>query len=290
VIELGPNRYGKEQIRLVKVVRAADGHRVRDLTVGVRLEGDFEAAHVDGDNALVVATDTMKNTVYAFAVDHLDGSIEAFGIALRDHFLGFPQVSRASIGIAEHEWRRLPTASGPAPDAFARAGELTRVATVSGDGGGGTVEAGIEDLVVLKTTKSAFSGFPRDRYTTLPETEDRLLATRMNAAWRYRDDDVDYDTAFGAVRATLLDVFAGHFSRSVQESVWLMGRAVLGARPEVEEVRLALPNLHHWRVDLAPFGLENRDEIFVSTTEPHGLIEGTVRRAETVAPPGGDGA
>jgi urate oxidase len=283
VIELGPNRYGKEAIRLVKVVRGREGHHVRDLTVGVRLEGDFEAAHVDGDNTLVVATDTMKNTVYAFAADHLDGPVERFGIALRDHFGAFQQVTRAEVHVAEHEWRRLPTADGPAVDAFARAGELTRVATLSGDGEGGTVEAGIEDLVVLKTTKSAFSGFPRDRYTTLPEVEDRLLATRLNAWWRYGSAEVDYDAAFETVRATLLDVFAGHFSRSVQESVWLMGRAVLEARPEVEEIRMALPNLHHWRVDMAPFGLENRDEIFVSTTQPHGLIEATVRRGGSAA-------
>ena len=285
MIELGPNRYGKEAIRLVKVVRGSHGqHAVRDLTVGVQLEGDFTAAHVEGDNSLVVATDTMKNTVYAFAVEHLDGSIERFGRALAEHFSGFDQVSLARVRLAEHHWDRMPTRAGPAADVFLRAGGLTRTATVTAGGGDIGVEAGIEDLVVMKTTKSAFAGFPRDRYTTLRETEDRLMATRLAATWRYAagagaDLDFDFDAAFDAVRATLMDVFAEHMSRSVQESVWLMGRAVLEARPEIDEVSMALPNLHHWRVDVSPFGLENRDEIFVATTEPHGLIEATVRRA-----------
>jgi len=287
MIELGPNRYGKQAIRLVKVVRGTGGHTVRDLTVGVRLEGDFAAAHVDGDNRLVVATDTMKNTVYALATDHLDGPIERFGRVLAEHFLDFGQVSRAGITLAEHAWLRMPTQRGPAADAFLRGGDLTRTATVTGERAGDAaaivVEAGIEDLVVMKTTKSAFSGFPRDRYTTLPEAADRLLATRLAATWRYGGAEVDFDAAFEAVRATLLDVFAEHMSRSVQESAWLMGRAVLDGRPEIEEIRLALPNLHHWRVDLAPFGLGGGSELFVATTEPHGLIEATVRRGSESA-------
>jgi urate oxidase len=283
MIELGPNRYGKEAIRLVKVVPGGDGrHAVRDLTVGVQLEGDFTPAHVDGDNSLVVATDTMKNTVYALAAEHLDGSIERFGRALAEHFAGFEQVSLARVRLAEHRWDRMPTRGGPAAAAFLRAGDLTRTATVTLAGGDLGVEAGIDDLVVMKTTKSSFAGFPRDRYTTLPEAEDRLMATRLAVTWRYAEagvpPDFDFDAAFEAVRATLMDVFAEHMSRSVQESVWLMGRAVLEARPEIDEMSMALPNLHHWRVDLSPFGLENRDEIFVATTEPHGLIEATVRR------------
>jgi len=280
VIELAANRYGKAAIRLVRVARDPAGHRVRDLTVAIALEGDFEAAHTDGDNTNVVATDTMKNTAYAFAKDHLDGSIEAYAQALADHFLDERQVDIASVNVRAHQWTAIDVAGTPAPDAFVRGGEGTRIATVTASPGGTVVEAGVEDLIVMKTGRSAFSGFPRDRYTTLPETEDRLMATRLTAIWRYGAPDLDFDTTFAAVRATLLEVFADHDSASVQESIWIMARAILERHEEITEIRMVLPNLHHWLVDLSPFGLENDREIFTPTTEPHGLIEATVRRGE----------
>ena len=280
MIELGANRYGKAQIRVVRVVRGPGAHRLRDLTVAIALEGDFTAAHVDGDNELVVATDTMKNTAYAFAKEHLDGSLEAYGRALADHFLEFEQVDRASVSIREHGWSPIATPNGPAPDAFVRAGSGTRVATVIAALDGTTIEAGVEDLVVMKTARSAFSGFPRDEYTTLRDTDDRIMATKVTAIWRYGSSDLASDALHAAVQATLLEVFADHDSPSVQTSIWLMARAILERHEEVAEVRMALPNLHHWLADLSPFGLENDNEIFIATTEPHGLIEATVRRGE----------
>jgi urate oxidase len=279
MIELGANRYGKAAIRLVRLFRDAERHRIRDLTVAIALEGDFTAAHTDGDNALVVATDTMKNTAYAFAKDHL-GGVEAYGRALAEHFLDFPQVERATVSIREHGWEPIATADGPSRDAFVRAGSGTRVATVALDLGGATVESGVEDLIVMKTAKSGFSGFPRDRYTTLREVDDRIMATKVTAIWGYARADQATDEAFATIRATLLEVFAEHDSPSVQTSVWLMGRAILERHEEVDEVRMALPNLHHWPADLTPFGMTNDNEVFVSTTEPHGLIEATVRRGE----------
>ncbi|MCI0344954.1 MAG: urate oxidase [Chloroflexi bacterium] len=283
MIELGPNRYGKSQIRLVKVSRGADRHTLRDLTVAIALEGDFATAHTEGDNVNVVATDTMKNTTYALAQNGLDGSIEAFGRVLAAHFLDFPQVSRATASIREHGWRPIDTSAGPAPDAFVRGGESTRTAKVAASADEISVEAGIDDLVVMKTTKSAFEGFPRDRYTTLPEASDRLMATKISADWGYaagaaNDAAFDFDRAFATVRSTLLESFATHFSPSVQNSVWVMGKAILEAVPDAEWVHMALPNLHHWLVDLGPFEMTNDRELYVATTEPHGLIEATVRR------------
>ena len=280
MIELGANRYGKAQIRVVRVVRGPGAHRLRDLTVAIAIEGDFTAAHVDGDNELVVATDTMKNTAYAFAKAHLDGSLEAYGRALADHFLEFEQVDRASVSIREHGWSPIATPNGPAPDAFIRAGSGTRVATVVAALDGTTIEAGVEDLVVMKTARSGFSGFPRDEYTTLRDTDDRIMATKVTAIWRYGSPDLASDALHAAVQATLLEVFADHDSPSVQTSIWLMARAILERHEEVAEVRMALPNLHHWLADLSPFGLTNDNEIFIATTEPHGLIEATVRRGE----------
>src|SRR5262245_32999830 len=281
--ELGPNRYGKSQIRLVKVTRGADRHTLRDLTVAIALEGDFAAAHEDGDNTNVVATDTMKNTTYALAQDGLTGSIEAFGRVLALHFLAFPQISRATASIREHAWRPIDTDAGPAADAFVRGGELTRTTAVSATREGVAVESGLDDLVVMKTTKSAFEGFPRDQFTTLPEASDRLMATKVSASWGYApttsaDAAFDFDAAFVAARSTLLDVFATHFSPSVQNSVWVIGSAMLEESSCIEWVHMGLPNLHHWLVDLGPFGMTNDRELYVATTEPHGLIEATVRR------------
>ena len=280
MIELGANRYGKRAIRLVKVVRDPAGHRVRDLTVDVALEGDFATAHTAGDNSLVVATDTMKNTVYALAADGLTGAIESFGTILATHFASIPQVrtgddrpARAPLGADRRPGRarsrRVPPRRRRHPDGDGR-----------GDPGPTTVvESGLEDLVVMKTTRSAFTGFARDRYTTLPEAPDRIMATKVTATWRHAGATPDWDASHAAISATLLEVFAEHQSESVQHSIWVMANAMLQRHEEIDEVRMTLPNLHHWAVDLAPHGGENRGEVFVATTEPHGLIEATVRRA-----------
>ena len=254
--ELAANRYGKSAIRLVKIVRTPDRHVVRDLTVAVSLVGDFASSYVDGDNTLVVATDTMKNTVYAFAREHLTGPVEAFGTVLARHFVGIPQVELATVSIDEHAWRPI----GEAPDAFSRDKSSTRTASVAATRDAVTIDAGIADLTLMKTAKSAFAGFPRDEYTTLPDTDDRIMATKLSATWRY-GGPTDFDASFEAVRGTLLDVFASHSSESVQHSIWILGRAIIEAHPEVDEVTMTLPNLHHWLADLSPFGQRNDREI-----------------------------
>jgi len=284
--ELGDNRYGKSRIRLVTVRRGPTEHNLRDLTVAVALEGDLDAVHTAGDNAGVVATDTMKNTVYAFARDRLTGSPEAFALELARHFAGYPVVERASIDIEEHRWLRIPVDGGEAPDAFVRAGDLTRLVHVTANRSGAIqVEGGVGDLTVMKTTKSAFAGFDRDRFTTLPEVDDRLMATEIRATWGYRADDAaaqgfDFDAAWEAARLALRQSLAEHFSPSVQASIWIMATAMMDAVPSIDWVRMVLPNLHHWLVDLTPFGLDNPGQVFVSTTEPHGLIDATVHRRD----------
>ncbi len=275
MIEVGPNAYGKAAIRLVKVVRGETPHRVRDLTVAIALEGDFGASYDAGDNAAVIATDTMKNTVYALAGEHLTGAIESFGLVLGRHFLAEPQVSLVRVTLEEHAWRPI----GSAPDAFSRDGSATRTAVVAVGRNGVTVDAGIAGLSVMKTTRSGFEGFPRDRFTTLRETADRVMATKVSASWRYGPADVDFDASYDAIRATWLDVFADHDSVSVQASIWIVGKAILERHPEVAEISMSLPNLHHWTVDLSPFGIANDREVYVATTEPHGLIEATIRRS-----------
>ena len=275
-VVLGPNNYGKSEVRLVKVDRGADRHELRDLTVDVALSGEFEPAHVRGDNTGLLATDTMRNTVYALARKHPVDSPESFAIALVKHFLDAgPSVTRAQVRIVEHPWARL----GSHPHSFQRASGGRHVATVTGDGTDLAVEAGIDDLLVLKTTGSGWEGYLHEQYTSLKETADRIMSTVVTARWNYRDAQVDFGPIWEAVRATILDAFGDHYSPSVQFTLYRMGEAVLDAHPEVERIHFSLPNKHHLLYDLSRFGLDNPNEIFHATTEPYGLIEGTVERS-----------
>jgi urate oxidase len=277
-VTLADNNYGKQAVRLVTVRRGPDRHELQDVTVGIRFEGDFTAAYADGDNSGVLPTDTMKNTVYALAAQHPFDDIEDFGLALTDHFLtNNPRASGVHVDLTEHLWEPIEAGGTAHPHAFRKGGSERRIAKVTRDREGAKLQAGIEDLVVLKTARSAFEGFPRDRYTTLKETADRILATAVSATWRYSRPNVAFGTLWREVRRLLLESFAEHDSKSVQHTLYAMGEAVLETL-DIEEISISMPNKHHLPVDLTPFKLENRNEIFVATAEPYGLIEGTMRR------------
>jgi urate oxidase len=274
-VRLGANRYGKSEVRLVKLERGAERHELRDLTVNVMLEGEFEAVHTQGDNTGLVATDTMRNVVYALAAERTLDSLPDFAQALVEHFLAHSSVTGALVRLSEHPWQRLP---GDRPSAWQRGTGGTRIEEVRADPGGMGHSAGIEDLLVLRSSGSSFEGFDRDRFTTLPETEDRILATAVSAGWDYADGAGDLETEWARVRNTLLDAFTDHHSPSVQFTLHRMGEAVLEAHPDVEQIRLSLPNRHHLPFDVSRFGVEDRGEVFHATTEPFGLIEATVER------------
>ena len=280
--KLASDNYGKSGIRLVKVVRDGPRHTLHDLTVDVRVEGDFLAAHLGGDNSSVLPTDTMKNTVYALARTHDVDPPERFCGVVGAHVLeSSPNASRVTVEIARHGWGRIAVGGRPHETAFERGSAEARVACVSTARGGPSVtEAGVRDLIVLRTAGSAFSGFPRDEFTTLRETRDRVFATTIASRWTYRTDAGSHNTAFVAVRRALVEMFATHVSESVQHTLYAMGEAALVACADIEEIRLSMPNKHHLLVDLAAFGLENPNEIFVATTEPYGLIEATLSRGE----------
>ena len=266
-------------MRLVQVLRQPDRHDLRDLTVAIRFEGDYDASYIEGDNSAVLPTDTMKNTVYALAARQPVGEPEAFGLRLARHFLDRNvRLNRVRIDLTEHAWERLPRGERSHGQAFAQTRAGSRTAAVDAGRDSSRVAAGIADLVVMKTAHSAFAGFPRDEYTTLPDTRDRLLATALTATWRYVSGDLDYGPTWRAVRSTLLDTFAEHHSESVQHTLFAMGQGVLDAVGDVAEIHLVMPNKHHLPVDLSPFGLENRNEVFVATEEPHGVIEATLGR------------
>ncbi|MEU6642340.1 factor-independent urate hydroxylase [Saccharomonospora sp. NPDC046836] len=284
-ITLGPNQYGKAEVRLVTVERDGPVHHLRDLTVSTSLRGQLAATHLTGDNADVVATDTQKNTVYAFAKEQRVGEIEDFALRLGKHFVdSYEQITGARVLIAEHGWDRMEVGGAPHDHAFSRAGGENRTTAVTVQDGKAWIVSGLTDLVVLKTTGSEFHGFPRDRYTTLAETNDRILATAVTARWRYGTGEVDWSEAFTGIRAALLEAFATTHSLSLQQTLYAMGEAVLKAHPEVAEIRLSLPNKHHFLVDLSPFGLTNDNEVFYAADRPYGLIEGTVLRDDAEDP------
>jgi urate oxidase len=292
-IVLGANQYGKAEVRVVRVRRDGPRHELRDLNVSIALAGDLAEVHRCGDNATVLPTDSQKNTVYAFARQHGIDQVEDFGLLLARHFVDSqPAITRATVRLTEYGWRRL------GPHSFARDGAESRTATVTVGPDRTTVESGLTGLVLLNSTGSEFNGFVRDPYTTLAETDDRILATAVEANWRHRDVDPadpiadrDWAGSYAAVRAALIAAFVETYSRSLQQTLYAMGHRVLAERPEIAELRLALPNQHHLPVDLTPFGLTNPGEVFVATDRPYGLIEGTVTRADSAdsidAPPDG---
>jgi urate oxidase len=276
---LAETAYGKSSVRLVQVSRHGDRHDLREFTVAIRFEGEYDQSFTDGDNRDVLPTDTMKNTVYALAARHPVEEPEGFGRLLAEHFLERnPRLRRVRIDLTEHQWGRIAVKAREHGQAFVRHGTESRTATVQGKGDQFTIGAGVSDLVILKSSHSAFAGFLRDEYTTLPDVADRILATALTATWRYRTADLDFKLTWRAVRTTLLEAFAEHDSRSVQHTLHDMGRAVLDNVEAVTGVRLVMPNKHHLPVDLSRLGLENRNEIFVPTDEPYGLIEATILR------------
>jgi urate oxidase len=277
---LAENRYGKSRVRLVRVKRHADRHDFQEWSVEILLRGDFESCFTEGDNSKILATDTMKNTVYSLARDSSAKCIEEFGREMVEFLLRRnPQVSQAQVRISEKIWERAVTQGKPHPTTFVQSSserETARVLRAQQDKV--SVTAGIESLVMMKTAGSGFEGYIQDSLTTLPPTADRLFGTALRANWEYGTDIVEYVPVRAKIREILIAEFAGHDSKSVQHTLYAMGEAVLKEIPEVKEIELTMPNLHSFLVDLSRFGQTNPNEIFVPTDEPHGYIEATIRR------------
>lgn len=285
-IVMGPNQYGKAECRLVTVNRDSDRHSIKDLNVSTALRGEFDETHYTGDNGNVLPTDTQKNTVYALAKEQPVGEIEDFALRLGRHFVDTQEPVRgARVLVDEYAWERIPVGGAGHDHSFARSSDEKRTTAVTVDGGQAHVVSGLKDLVVLKSTGSEFWGYPKDRFTTLAETTDRILATAVTARWRYLTTDVDWGKSFEAIRATMLEAFATTHSYALQQSLYEMGKAVLEQQPEVAEVRMSLPNKHHFLYDLERFGLDNDNEVFIAADRPYGLIEGTVTRDDVPEAP-----
>ncbi|MBP1078793.1 urate oxidase [Microbacterium terrae] len=290
-MSLGANKYGKAENRIVRVYRDTPRHEIVDLNVTSQLRGEaLASSFLEGDNALVVATDTQKNTAFAFAKEHGITSPEDYLQILGAHFVdAFEWIDGGLWQAEQYEWERIVVGGIPHDHSFVRSGKAVRLAAVQKIGGATHVTGGVKDLVVLKSTGSEFSGFPRDRYTTLAETTDRIMATSVTGRWRFLPEAVaagiDYNGLYAEVLEVLLSTFATVHSLALQQTLFEMGRAAIEARPEIAEVRFAMPNKHHFVADLAPFGLENPNEVFYAADRPYGLIEGTVVRDGVDAAP-----
>ncbi|MGY0070738.1 factor-independent urate hydroxylase [Streptomyces sp. QTS137] len=297
---LGRNQYGKAENRVVRVTRDGATHHIKDLNVSVALSGDMEEVHYSGSNANVLPTDTTKNTVFAFAKEHGIESAEQFGIHLARHFVTSQEtVHRARIRVEEYAWERIATSEAHAGErgehSFVRRGQETRLTQVTYDGGCWEIVSGLKDLTVLNSTDSEFHGFVKDRYTTLKETRDRILATSVAARWRFNwtDDErpvPDWETSYERTRQHLLQAFAETYSLSLQQTMYRMGARIIEQRDEIDEVRFSLPNSHHFQVDLEPFGLDNDTAdgaVYFAADRPYGLIEATILRdgCEALIPP-----
>ncbi len=281
-IVLGPNQYGKAEIRLLHVSRDDSTHVITDLNVSVALSGELTATHLSGDNSAVLTTDAQKNTVFAFAKEHGVGEIEDFALRLACHFVASQAaITFARVHVEQYPWERLGGHS------FSRSGREVRSATASHDGTDSWMVSGLHDLTLLNTAGSEFWGFARDRYTTLAETTDRILATAVNAQWRHVTpvSVAGWGESWRGARDAMLEAFAATHSYSLQQTLFAMGQRVLDTRPEIAEIRLSLPNKHHFEVDMSPFGLVNEGEVFYAPDRPYGLIEGTILRDD--APPPG---
>lgn len=276
---LSSNGYGKHKVRLSKITRHSDRHDFAEISVDVVLKGAFDAAYTDGDNASVLPTDTIKNTVYALAKDHDLESIEQFGLDLAAHYMNrVPHATSASVKIAQKIWTRMVFDGQPHHHAFESGSSERRTADILHTRDGVTLKGGMKDLPILKTTGSAFVGFMKDEWTVLPEERDRIMATTLAAEWTFNSHPADFNGVAQAIRNKILNVFADHESESVQHTMWEMGNAALALVPEIDEISMLMPNVHHFMFNLDRFGIENNNDIFAPADEPHGYIEGTVKR------------
>ena len=280
-IELVQDSYGKSAVRLGKITRHADKHEFKEIHVNIQLEGDFDIVYTEGVNKNVLPTDTMKNTIFALAKEHPLTTIEDFGLYLTEYFLSHnPQVSAVTVDLAQVRWERMTNDSAAEPHTYIGGGNEQQTAKVRRTHEGVSVESGIRGVRILKTTKSGFEDYIVDKFTTLPPSSDRIMATEMESVWQYQNiQNVDFQVIKDNVRNHLLKSFANHYSLSVQHTLYAMGEAVLKNVEEVIEISLKMPNLHYLLVNMKPFDMDNQNEVFLASGDAFGYITGTLRRS-----------
>ncbi|KAG1851507.1 hypothetical protein C8R48DRAFT_725765 [Suillus tomentosus] len=308
-------RYGKDLVRVFRVVRDGEFHQVVEYNVTVLLEGDIETSYSVADNSVIVATDSMKNITYYLAkISPHILSPERFALHLGTHIVSrYAHIHRAFVTLEKLRWSRIALGANdhPHPHSFIRDGNDRQTVEVEVDASAGKdklsakVTSGITDLLVLKSGGSAFHGFIRDEYTTLREVDDRVLSTSVDLTYTFAplslisptdDKKLDFIVpegfALGGVwdavnvatraRTATLDIFALDSSASVQATLFKMGQRVIAENAGVESVTYNLPNKHYIPVDMKYIGVDNTTpanaEVFVPVSAPSGLISATISR------------
>ena len=271
--------YGKGRVRVMRVHRDGERYEVRELTVKAMLQGDFARAFTDRDNSTSISTDTIKNVVNVVAHENLALPTELFCQAVAQRLLdGYSQIEKTVVSGHETKWTRLAVAGVPHPHSFTLDANGKPFAEVMATRSSVETISGIDGFTFMKCTASGWDRYVKDRYTTIAETRDRMAATSMVSSWRWSRRPPDYGSANARVLDTMLEVFATTYSESMQDSLYRMGEAALAAVPQIQEISLACPNKHYLLVSLSPFGLDNHNQVFLPTDEPHGQIECTVGR------------
>ncbi len=278
-MKLKSNRYGKATVKVFKKIKREGVHVPKELDVKTLLEGDFADSYTKDDNRKVIATDTIKNTTNVVAYNQLGAETEPFAMALCQHFLEkYSHVTSVTVETLERVWERQIVDGKPSGTNFINAGKGIPWSKTVATANSVQTTSGIRELVVLKTSGSAWEVFWRDELTTLPDTNDRLLATSLTASWVYEKAPASFAEANAKIIQAMLEAFATFFSPSAQSTEFHMGEAALNACPEISEISLTMPNLHYLLIDLAPFKIQNDKELFVPTDAPAGWIEATVVR------------
>lgn len=279
-IRLTQDSYGKSAVRVAKITRHGDYHEFKEVHIAIQLEGDFETVYTEGDNSKVLPTDTMKNTIFGLAKDHPLHTIEDFGLFLADYFLNHnPQIAKVTLDLTQIRWDRMTMNGVPHPHSYVGGGNEKATANVQSTRRETQLHSGIRELRILKTTHSGFENYIVDQFTTLPPAADRILATELEAVWGYSAlTGLDFQNIREKIREDLLASFAAHHSRSVQHTLHAMGEAVLKNTAAVSEISMKMPNLHYLPVNMTPWGLTNKNEIFVASGDAYGYITGTLKR------------
>ncbi|KFY34209.1 hypothetical protein V494_06963 [Pseudogymnoascus sp. VKM F-4513 (FW-928)] len=290
-------RYGKDNVRVYKVNRdeKTGVQEVTEMTVCALLEGEIDTSYTVADNSVVVATDSIKNTIYITAKQNPVTPPELYASILAQHFVDkYKHIHAAHVKVTVHRWTRMTLDGKPHPHSFYRDGNETRnVEVTAREGKGIEVRSSISGLLVLKSTGSQFHGFVRDEYTTLPEVWDRILSTEIDSTWKWNNFESlravrasvpKFDKAWAAAREITMKLFAEENSPSVQNTMYKMCEHILQAVPDVETVEYSLPNKHYFEIDLSFHkGIKNTGAdttVYAPQSGPNGLIKCTVGRKD----------
>ncbi|HEX5473207.1 MAG TPA: hypothetical protein VFX12_00985 [Vicinamibacterales bacterium] len=278
--QISASSYGGSRVRLLRLFRRGDRDDPRDLAVGVRFEGDFSTAFREGVPEGIIPAETLTRLVQRVAREQPSADLEPLGLALCARILDrHPHVGRVRVEIVERPWTRVQIGGKAQGQTFTDSGAERRLATVTSNGTRAAVVAGLEQLVLMRTT-----GFAPPRRKGAPDEAaadglQTLLVVTLGARWRYAEGDLPFALYREGARLAILETFARHAARTLQHTLYAIADVLLATYQEIAEVTLTAEERPYRPADLFEEGLENPDEVFVARDEPLGVVEVTVTRS-----------